>query len=174
MRIRIRIYTDKEPELYALYQSAGPSLTRKVFKQSVKSYCGGEPFNISLPKIKIHPSGAFTPNPMFDITIPDEFQSALQNLPDKGLSTFVKTLVRYYTFWDLTEIYQVPHTGLKPVTIPQKQEKPKKEHKIVPIQSKEVSVKNTQQAPEVPTDLSQIDNNAVNSLAALFGSISTK
>ena len=66
MRIRIRIYADKEPDLYALYKIAGPSLTRKIFKDSLENKLRGyiqieEDYEDLKEKVRIE-SGRFMKN----------------------------------------------------------------------------------------------------------------
>lgn len=171
MRIRIRIYMDKEPELYALYKASGPSLTRKIFKSALISYLEGESFDIDIPKITIQNTVPFAPNPMFDISISDEYKDALDKLPDRSISTFTKTLVRYYAFWALTDAFGVPH---KQAVMPEpvKETTKKQTNKVVPIQKQEGPVKAVPTPdPEPKQDILAYENSDLNSLAALFGNI---
>lgn len=188
MRIRIRIYADKEPELYALYKACGPALTRKIFKSSICAYIDGKALDVDIPVIDTPDARAVVQrNPMFDISIPSEYEKALQNIPDRQTSMFVKTLVRYYTFWPMTQAFGVPHK--EAVIVPQTQNSEEKQDtkiqlkekvntsKVIPItQDVQPPKPETELAPKKPEaepvpDIMQLENSDINSLAALFGSI---
>lgn len=178
MRIRIRIYMEKEPELYALYKAAGPALTRKIFKQSVEAYVTGADFNISLPPVQIIDTPKLMHNPMFDFTVSDECQNALQNLPARSLTTFVKALVRYYTFWALTDSFNVPHVKQQMMQSVQQTSSESVQEKPKPAKSKIIQPEFSQPKPAKVVNSDEkvdvMDNSDVNSLAALFGSIKTR
>ena len=177
MRIRIRIYIDKEPELYALYRASGASLTRKIFRRSIIAYLEGQDLGVDIPPVKITTAPPLTPNPMFDISIDDKYQKALSKLPAKSLSVFTKTLVRYYAFWAMTDAFGVPHA--QPVlTVSEKIDKPsasKVPNKdIAPIkQPAKESIKDLppKNVSESALSISNIENSDINSLSALFKNI---
>lgn len=98
MRIKIRIYRDKEADLFALFEAAGPSLTRKIFKEVLGCYLEGTAFDIQIPNPVPLTSKFALNNPVFDVTINPKYESAIQSLPERSRSDFMKALVRYYTF----------------------------------------------------------------------------
>ena len=173
MRIRIRIYMEKEPELYAIYKAAGPALTRKIFRSAVEAYITGKKFDIEMPKIQLIDIPKLSPNPMFDFSVSEECRDALSALPGRSLTTFVKTLVRYYTFWDLTDAFNIPHK--KEMYIKQDTEEHKPSKIIQPeFKPKAVEPKVIKEEVKVEEPVEEMENSDVNSLAALFGAIKTR
>ncbi len=173
MRIRIRIYADKEPELFALYRACGPALTRKIFRRSVCAYIEGSSLGIDIPPFMQDTQNQTVTNPMFDISIPSEYDDALKVLPNRQISAFVKTLVRYYAFWALIDTFGVPH---KESEIAKEEIKPAPVSNVVPMNS-EKSQNKKKPAAEIPepkkedTDIMSLENSDVTSLAALFAGI---
>ncbi|MBQ7430241.1 hypothetical protein [Butyrivibrio sp.] len=171
MRIRIRIYMEKEPELYMLYKASGPALTRKIFRRSVESYILGQPFNIDIPKITLVDPPRLVPNPMFDFTVDNQCDKALAALPARSLTAFVKALVRFYAFQALIDAFGIPHAEIKTPVLETSAPTIKKEpSKIVTPSFEPKPVEKAESASASET----IDNSDINSLAALFGSIKTR
>ncbi len=173
MKIRIRIYADREPDLYALYRACGPALTRKIFKGSFISYITGSAFDVNLPEINMDVDSFPEKNPMFDFTVPSELDGKLSKLPTRQTSTFAKTLVRYYTFWDLSKSFNVEHV-IKPADKTPEQIKEPEKIKTNKSQTKtkaDIPVKKEPVFTVVTEDIQQIENSDVNSLAALFSGI---
>ncbi|ADL36229.1 hypothetical protein bpr_II292 (plasmid) [Butyrivibrio proteoclasticus B316] len=181
MRIRIRIYADREPDLYALYEAAGPSLTRKIFKQAISSYLTGEKYDIRVSGAVFNPVYGVQ-NPMFDISVAPQFDAELDKLPDRSISAFAKTLVRFYAFKDIVAAYGLNKTvvydngqainDIAPV-IPQKKERPKETAPIKSVEEKPKEVENQiEESKEAPKeDIDEVNNSDLNSLASLFSGL---
>lgn len=199
MRIRIRIYADREPDLYALYKAAGPSLTRKIFKTSLISYLTGQQVILKVPKLQIVSASPLTPSPMFDLSIKPEYSKQLTDLPNKSNSAFIKTLVRYYMFHQIVDAFgveghivsqiapidnNVPAANQKSsdtamVQKPKPQEekiskeaKPKLQPEAPKNSEGTPSEKNTNIQEDISSeDISNLENSDLTGLAQLFSSI---